>query len=340
MFLSVLDQLDVPNFRQDQIRKAWFAPYINAWSDVSTLPKEMRRELSEKYFWTSVELKKMQRSDTAIKALMKLSDGQMIETVLMKNARGSWTACVSSQVGCAMACDFCATGKMGFMRDLSLDEIVDQMRFWQQCLCAEDIDGELSNVVMMGMGEPLNNYDNVRDAMKCFIEDMGIGKTKITLSTVGVKQGMEKLMSDPDWPDVRLAISLHFADQTKRMEHMPVARQRDLDELKDCCKRYLKKYGNRNHHITFEYLMLEGVNDSDEDIKSLVAFLKGLDRYKINLIPWNEVGDLQYNRLSQERTEAFQEKLRSRGIKSTIRKSLGREIDAGCGQLYSRMGKT
>jgi 23S rRNA (adenine2503-C2)-methyltransferase len=186
---------------------------------------------------------------------------------------------------------------------------------------------------MMGMGEPLNNYENVRNALRAYIEDMEIGRTKITLSTVGVKRGMEYILSDADWPDVRVAISLHYADQQKRKEHMPVANQRSIEELKDWCLRYLKKYGNRKHHITFEYLMLEGKNDGPEDVKALIHFLRGIDRFKINLIPWNVVGNLHYNRASRERTERFQSELKKQGIICTIRKSLGIEIDAGCGQL-------
>src|SRR5690606_4639116 len=144
---------------------------------------------------------------------------------------------------------------------------------------------------------------------------------------------MESILNDPASPDVRVGISLHYADQAKRKDHMPVANQRSIDELRDWCQRYLKKYGNRKHHITFEYLMLEGKNDSDSDIQSLLQFLKGIDRFKMNLIPWNVVGNLHYNRASRERTEQFQAKLQKHGITCTIRKSLGIEIDAGCGQL-------
>lgn len=337
--LRKLKDLDIVRFRKDQIRKAWFDPAISGWSDVTTFPKERRAEFAELYPWTSLKVVTVQNSPTAYKALFELHDGKKIESVLMVNPKGDWTACVSSEVGCAMACDFCATGTMGFIRDLELDEIVDQVRFWRQFLYKNsDIEGRLSNIVMMGMGEPLNNYENVRDALACFVGDMEIGITKVTLSTVGVKQGMEKILSDEDWPDVRVAISLHYADQEKRLEHMPVSRQRPIKDLKSWCQRYLKKYGNRNHHLTFEYLMLEGKNDGPEDIRALVKFLKGIDRYKVNLIPWNEVGDLDYNRASEARTQEFQAQLKAQGIDSTIRKSLGREIDAGCGQLAVKEG--
>ncbi len=339
------------------MRRAWFDPSLSSWNTVSTLPKDLREELEAKVPWSSVKLIRSPSSKTAVKALFELHDGKKIESVLMVNSKGQWTACLSSQVGCAMACDFCATGSMGFFRDLTIDEIVDQLRYWQHYLFNKNREAfglvgpkasespyeespregrspfRVSNVVMMGMGEPLNNYQPVRDAMRCFIEDMDIGKTKITLSTVGVKRGMEELLDDPLWPDVRVAISLHYANQTKRLEHMPVAKQRSLDDLHDWCLRYLKKFGNRKHHLTFEYLMLQGKNDGEDDIEALRKFLEGMDHYKLNLIPWNVVNNLHYNRASRERTEAFQQSLEKHGIFATIRKSLGIEIDAGCGQL-------
>jgi len=332
-FLTQLHHLDLPSFRKQQIRKAWFDPAIESWADVSTLPKDLRQDLSTQFPWISLKVVQLQKSATAYKALFELHDGKKIESVLMINSKGNWTGCISSQVGCAMACDFCATGTMGFIRDLSQDEIVDQVRFWRAFIVREKIIGSLSNIVMMGMGEPLNNYERVKKALISYIEDMGIGRTKITLSTVGVKRGMESILSDPEWPDVRVAISLHYADQAKRKDHMPVANQRSIEELHDWCLRYLKKYGNRKHHITFEYLMLEGKNDGEEDILALLKFLKGIDRFKMNLIPWNIVGNLHYNRASRERTEQFQTALQKHGIVCTIRKSLGIEIDAGCGQL-------
>jgi adenine C2-methylase RlmN of 23S rRNA A2503 and tRNA A37 len=331
--LDDFSALGVPSFRRQQIRHAWFDKKINRWEDVTTLPLELREKLTQEFPWLNLNLEGLQHSPTAFKALFKLHDGKKIESVLMINPKGHWTACISSQVGCAMGCDFCATGTMGFIRDLSLDEIVDQARFWCAYLREENVEGQLSNIVMMGMGEPLNNYIAVRNALRCFIDDMSIGKTKITLSTVGVKRGMEEILKDPLWPDVRIAISLHYADQKKRQEHMPVANQRSIKDLKDWCLRYLKKYGNRQHHITFEYLMLEGKNDGKADMLALLEFLKGIDRYKMNLIPWNVVGDLHYNRASRERTEQFQSQLQAKGIFCTIRKSLGIEIDAGCGQL-------
>lgn len=331
--LEQLQSLDLPAFRMKQVRTAWFDPAIRGWSEISTLPKDLRGDLMSRFSWSSLKVSQLQHSPTAYKALFELHDGKKIESVLMVNSKGNWTGCISSQVGCAMACDFCATGTMGFIRDLSADEIIDQVRFWRSFIVQEKIIGELSNIVMMGMGEPLNNYERVKKALISYIEDMGIGRTKITLSTVGVKRGMESILNDPEWPDVRVAISLHYADQAKRKDHMPVANQRSIDELRDWCQRYLKKYGNRKHHITFEYLMLEGKNDSDADVQSLLQFLKGIDRFKMNLIPWNVVGNLHYNRASRERTEQFQAKLQKHGITCTIRKSLGIEIDAGCGQL-------
>lgn len=338
--LSNLDSLNLPTFRKTQILTAWCDPGIDGWDKVSTLPKSLREEFSSKFPWISTTLVSLQQSPTASKALLELQERQKeksspfkIETVLMINPKNEFTACISSQVGCAMACDFCATGTMGFFRDLSTDEIVDQVRFWKRYLRKHFPEKSLTNLVLMGMGEPLNNYENVKKALHFFTEHLQIGKTKITLSTVGVRQGMDKILTDPEWPDVRIAISLHYANQEKRKSHMPVAKQRTLEDLKKWCQNYLKKFGNRKHHLTFEYLMLEGKNDGPQDVRDLEQFLKGIDRYKINLIPWNEVPHLPYSRASREKTEAFQKELLKRGIFSTIRKSLGREIDAGCGQL-------
>ncbi|MDP2691723.1 MAG: 23S rRNA (adenine(2503)-C(2))-methyltransferase RlmN [bacterium] len=334
MFSQLFSESNLPRFRQQQIRTAWFDPAISGWDEVTTLPKGMREEFKVQFPWMSLTSVRLQASQTAHKGLFRLDDGKLIESVLMVNSKGDWTACVSSQVGCAMACDFCATGTMGFSRDLTVDEIVDQMRYWRQFLHTNPhVSGRLSNVVMMGMGEPLNNYDAVRDAMWSFVDHMGIGKTKVTVSTVGVKRGMDRILEDESWPDVRVAISLHYADQTKRAEHMPVANQRPVDELQAWCKQYLLRYGNRNHYLTFEYLMLEGKNDGAQDVEAFSRFLKGIDRYKVNLIPWNEVNNLAYNRASEARTLDFQARLKKAGILSTIRKSLGREIDGGCGQL-------
>lgn len=332
-FFDILQSLDLPRFRKEQLLKAWFDPKITSFHEITTLPKNLRQNLAQMTAWSSFTIEKILSSKTTFKALINLQDSKKIETVLMINAKGNWTACLSSQVGCAMGCDFCATGTMGFFRDLSTDEIVDQMRFWRTFLIEKKLSGTLSNVVMMGMGEPLNNYEATRDAMRYFVEYFGIGKTKITLSTVGVKNGMNKILEDPLWPDVRIAISLHYPVQEKRKIHMPVARQHSLDELKLWCQKYLQKYGNRKHHLTFEYLVFEAKNDTNEDIAALKNFLKGIDRYKMNLIPWNPVYPLPYTRATREKTENFQKRLMSSGIKSTIRKSLGVEIDAGCGQL-------
>lgn len=375
----------LPRFRIDQIQTALFNPNNKNWNDLSTLSKEMRGKIIESIPWTSLKSVKIVESDNreTCKALLQTQDSHAIETVLMKNKREQWTICISSQIGCAMGCAFCATGKLGLIRNLTVDEIVDQVRFWQEQikprdLCKspfqdesegfssaarkdsgndmaislrkpDDATGEnnrfqagsdfcrgpsnerISNIVVMGMGEPLLNYENVRDALNLIIKYTDIGKTRITVSTAGVLPRMRQILTDPLWPHVRFAVSLHSVDAQTRKKIMPSSFPTFLDDLAIWAKDYLKIYGNRRHYLTFEYLLLSGVNDSETDAKKLASYVKKIGNIKVNILIYNDTG--LFHAPSSERILEFSKVLQNCGVDSTRRRSMGSEISAACGQL-------
>ena len=333
---------DMQNFRLKQIETALFDPYIRSWDQISTLPVAMREILNRDVPLISLSTKKIltDKSGETFKAIVEVEGGKYIETVLMKNRKEQWSVCVSTQVGCAMACAFCATGKMGLTRNLDTDEIVDQIRIWQQYLHDHpDIKSRISNVVYMGMGEPLSNYENVKASLNTILTQTDIGKTHITISTVGVLPRLEQILTDTDWPHVRMAISLHSADTKIRKEIVKSSYVEFLPTLDDWSRRYLKKFGNRRHHLTFEYVMLKGVNDSMVAAKQLAVFVNRIGKIRVNLIPFNftESGFVS----SDESTiKQFGEVLEKNGVTFTIRYSKGEEIDAACGQLIKNESAT
>ena len=323
-----------PSYRKDQLMEAFFSPTISKWEDVTVLSKKMTAELQERIPWMSVKEKEVSESSSGdvYKAALQLEDEFVIESVLMRNGRDQWTVCVSAQVGCAMNCAFCATGKMGLMRQLTEDEIVDQYRYWASYLLNHDVEGRISNIVFMGMGEPLMNYDTVKSAINLILKMTDIGPTKITVSTVGILPRLEQLLIDPDWPPVRVAISLHSADAKKRKQLIPSSTPDFLVALKDWAKRYQETFGNRTHHLTFEYIMLDGVNDQHDDARQLANYANRIGNVKINLIPYNQTAStLQPSQDKQ--MQQFKSILESAGITVMVRKSLGQEIEAACGQL-------
>ena len=325
---------EAPAFRWRQLAKALFASAWRNWGDATNLPKEMKERLAAAVPWTTYAeavTAAAQAGDT-YKTALKLLDGSGIETVLMRNKRGEWTVCVSSQVGCAMKCAFCATGRMGLARSLNADEIVDQVRFWRGFLAERGLPGRISNVVFMGMGEPLANYENVKKALKILLAHAGLGPTHITVSTVGLIPRLEALLDDRDWPPVRLAVSLHSADLATRQKLMPTTYDRFLGDLADWCRRYARRLGNRRHHLTFEYILLAGVNDTDRHAELLAKFAADAGRVKINLIPYNFTGS-GFSGSAGERAEQFVRLLTDRGLTATRRRSLGEDIAAACGQL-------
>ncbi len=328
-----------PRFRFEQIVHALFDESITSWESVTTLPKRIRNVFVSEVPWISVlPIAVLESRDKKTqKAILAFADGKRIETVLMKNARGHWSVCVSSQVGCAMGCTFCATGNMGFSRNLTSDEIIDQVRFWRYLLSAEAVESKtdvpiISNVVFMGMGEPLANYDAVAESLRVLLASTEIGPTRITVSTVGMLPALWKLLEDPLWPPVRLAISLHSADPDLRRKLMPSSADLFLEKLAVWAEAYFLKFDERRRHLTFEYILLRGINDRRKDAEKLIRFVHRVGKVKVNLIPYNET-DRGFLSTDKLRIDRFFTTLDQAGVTVTKRKPMGQDIAAACGQL-------
>lgn len=322
-------------FRLKQVETAFFEPKVRSWKDVSTLPAAMRETLEKEVPFMSLKLVTMQNDSKkeTYKAAVEVEGGKQIETVLMKNRRGYWTICVSAQVGCAMACSFCATGKMGLSRNLGADEIVDQYRLWSQFLLDhQEMEQRISNIVYMGMGEPLANYEETKQSLNSILAHTEIGTTHITVSTVGVLPRLEQILTDSEWPHVRMAVSVHSADVNVRKSIVKSSFDDFLPKLDDWARRYLNKFGNRRHHLTFEYVMLKGVNDTAAQAKQLAVFVNRIGKIRVNLIPYNSTGT-DFTSSSKDAIESFAHILDKNGVTYTIRYSKGDEIAAACGQL-------
>lgn len=329
-----------PRFRREQIYKAWFDPKIKSLSEITTLPKEWR-EKQKDFIWVPFQLVSIQESslDETKKALLKLSDGEMIETVLMgrqskkieQSSDRRYTICLSSQVGCPLKCSFCATGSMGFKRNLTADEIVGQYRFWNYFL-NERGKGAVSNIVLMGQGEPLLNYEAVKNAINIFLKYTDVGPSKITLSTSGVIPGMERMVEDQDFPGVRFALSLHSAIESDRKELMPSQPPDFFTFLTSWSKKYHRRWPSRTHFIGLEYIFINNINDSDKHLKALIKLASKLGRVRLNLIPYNVYGGKESSS-PYEKLKEWQNKLMNSGFTVTIRLSQGSDIAAACGQL-------
>lgn len=272
------------------------------------------------------------KGDT-FKALLTTYDDLKIETVLMENSRGAYTICVSSQVGCAMGCTFCATGTMGLKRNLTYLEIIGQLKFWQQYLIDNSNKKQILNVVFMGMGEPLANYINVREALNIWIDLKLLGPTRITVSTVGVVPALNRILEDDKWPNVRIAISLHSANFEKRKEIVPTTIPQFHQKLIDWSYKYFKKFSSNRLRVTFEYTLIAGVNDSKAHAKELAEYVSQFGRAKINVIPLNLVKDKDFEPSDVKRIEDFKKVILSYSIDVTQRKTMGEDINAACGQL-------
>lgn len=330
-----------PKFRREQIYRAWFDVGIKSFGEITTLPKNLREKFAD-ISWLPADMFTLQESklDETKKALLRLSDGELVETVLMgrvsKKADRSegdsrFTICVSSQIGCPMRCAFCATGKLGFKRNLSSEEIVGQFRFWQKYL-SEHGGGEIGNVVFMGQGEPLLNYEAVKDAANLLIKYANIGLTKITISTGGVIAGMEKMIEDKEFPAVRFALSLHSAIPDDRQKLMPSQPPKFFEFIIDWSKKYHERFPSRTHFFGLEYLFIDGVNDSDKHLKELIKLASKLGRVRLNLIPLNQASGA-WRSTPMEKIKAWQKKLMASGFTVTVRLSQGGDIAAACGQL-------
>lgn len=324
-----------PSYRFKQVERFLYQDYISSWDEASSLPKALREELA---IACPLEIKSQVLSSDnhggSQKALISLEDGEIVETVLIrqkgKDKEVRHTVCVSSQVGCPLNCAFCATGESGFKRNLAAEEIVEQLIFWQRFLKAQGKEEKIDNVVFMGMGEPFLNYQEFIKAVK-FINDpetMNIGARRLSVSTAGVLEGIKRLAGEK--LQVNLAISLHATNDVVRRRLMPIAEKQTLAELFKAVDAYIRKTGRR---VMFEYLMIKGVNDSENDAE-ILAGLMNKPLYLLNLIPYNETGRFQAS--SRETIEDFRKALERRGVPVTVRLSFGSDISAACGQLRRR----
>jgi 23S rRNA (adenine2503-C2)-methyltransferase len=326
-----LAELFDPAFRATQIYKSVYLQWFDDFEQMTDLPKPFRAELAQ--VW-DIKLPAVHRrfdsTDGTRRYLIRLTDGEMAETVFIPEEHRS-TICISSQIGCALACTFCLTGQLGLTRHLTPAEMVTQVLIAQR----DNLSWEMRdsfNIVLMGMGEPLHNYDNVMKALHILHDEHGLNMSmaRITLSTAGLLPAIERLAGEPVIPN--LAISLTGATNEKRNELMPINRRYPIERLLDAVRKFPLKHRQR---VTFEYVLLRGVTDSPEDALNLVKLLRGI-RAKVNLIPLNEAEELGYKRPSDAAVERFQQILVDHHISAFVRKNRGNDISAACGQLKKK----
>ena len=324
---SIMQDIGATKFRAKQIHNWIYAKSVSEIDEMTNLSKDFREELKKTTVVTDTKIKVKQVSkDGTIKYLVEYPDGECVETVLMRfDNRANLTACVSSQVGCAVNCSFCATGKGGFKRNLTYKEIIEQVLTIQR-----DTGLKVTNIVFMGQGEPLLNLDNVLKALEIFNEDFQIGARRITISTSGIIPGIKKLAS----LDLQstLAISLHASNHDLRRELMPIENKYPLNELMPALREYVEKTGRR---ITVEYILIHGFNDTPQVAKELAYLLRGL-KCNINLIPYNSVIENDFKKPSSNDIMKFKYLMEHSGKKVTVRLERGADIDAACGQLRGK----
>jgi len=322
--------LNEPQYRASEVFREIYKNKAGDFNKITTLPKELRAILSKSfYIYSFSEVSEIKTEDGTVKFLFKLKDSLLIETVLIKekNKFGTLrnTVCISTQVGCMLGCKFCATGKMGFIRNLSTGEIIEQFMHI-------DKSEPLNNIVFMGMGEPLLNYENVKKAIEILSDENGrnFGRRKIVISTVGIIDKIYKITDEIN--SVKLAISLHAPTQSKRDAIMERTKSFTMSELKESLKYYIKETGNT---VTIEYLLIKDFNDGKDDAKKLIKYLEGLKFVKVNLIHLNPIPNIPLE--PSEREVEFQKFLIKNGVRATLRKSKGTEISAACGQLATKI---
>ncbi|MBE9077716.1 23S rRNA (adenine(2503)-C(2))-methyltransferase RlmN [Romeria aff. gracilis LEGE 07310] len=310
-----------PAYRGKQLHQWIYRKGARLLQDITVFPKQWRAEQAAAAIGRSELHHRAEAPDGTVKYLLRLGDGHIIETVGIPTAK-RLTVCVSSQVGCPMGCDFCATGKGGFARNLALHEIVDQVLTVQT-----DFQQRVSNVVFMGMGEPLLNADSVVAAVRCLNQDIGIGQRQITVSTVGIPGHIRRLAQHR--LQVTLAVSLHASNQALRTQLIPSAQPYPFADLLQECRDYVELTGRR---VTFEYILLAGLNDSAAQAQELAAQLRGFQSH-VNLIPYNPIVEVDYKRPSRQQVQTFMQQLQDLGIAVSVRQSRGLQEDAACGQL-------
>lgn len=325
---SFISDLGKEKYRAKQVMKWLYRFGATSFDEMTNLSKDFRTRLNAISRISTLEIKEVQKSqDTTKKILFKLEDGNFIESVLIPG-KNHWTLCVSSQVGCKMGCRFCLTGRQGFKRNLLPSEITDQLTM----LRFNTPEGEnIKNIVMMGMGEPLENYQNVLKAIRIITADPGIGfsKRRVTLSTCGIPSMIYQLGKDAC---VNLAVSLNAPDNETRSFLMPINKKYPIEELLQACREYQMP---RRRRLTFEYILIEGLNSSPEDAEKLARLLRGI-RCKLNIIPFNEYPESDFKTPAETDVEAFRNILMKHNYTAIIRSSRGSDILAACGQLSGR----
>jgi 23S rRNA (adenine2503-C2)-methyltransferase len=337
--LDEIESIAQPSYRARQITDWLYIKRVNSFLEMTDLPQALRAKLADDFSFDKIEVVRVLGStDTTRKFLFRLSDGNLVESVLIPASPALYgspsdrrTICVSTQVGCAYGCKFCASGLDGWKRNLRPNEIVNQI------IAVERENGErIDNIVFMGMGEPLANYDNVMRAIQIINAPwgIGIGARHITISTSGLVPQIRKLAEQP--LQIRLAVSLHGATDDVRTRIMPVNRKYDLSSLLEACRYFTSR---KKQRLTFEYILIAGVNDSDEQARTLAKHARALEA-KINLIPYNNVEGLDWARPSPDRQKKFLVILRAAGVRATLRREKGDDIAAACGQLRLQTQRT
>lgn len=324
---ELAEALDLKPYQGRQLFQWLHKRRVFDFERMTDLPKSLRERLRAECMPAQlavIEMRESPRTETR-KALLQLPDGEAVEAVLIRDGE-RLTVCLSSQVGCPLQCAFCATGLAGFTRNLSPGEIVEQAL---HLLVGEDLEGRTPNIVFMGMGEPFRNYDAVMSAIRLLMEadGLGIGARKITLSTAGEAKAIERFA----WEglQVRLSVSLHAANDALRDRLVPLNRRYPLDRLREAIETYTHESGRQ---ITFEWTLLEGVNDEPHHARELLEYAGGLKAF-VNLIPWNPVPGMPFQPSTKQRAQAFRDVLVEGGVKATLRAEKGQDIDAACGQL-------
>ena len=323
---SLLKEMGLPAFREKQIF-AWICRSAENWDACTDLSKELRASLSQRFSWENARVELAQTSaDGTRKFLIALPDGNKVEAVFMTYEYGN-SLCISTQVGCAMGCSFCASTIGGRIRDLAAWEMLEEY-----LLAVRETGQPVNHIVLMGMGEPFDNYGEVAAFLRLIHDPQGIGLSyrNVTVSTCGLVPGIRRFGTD--FPQVNLAISLHASNQKDRERLMPVAKAYPLDELMQVCREHAEKTGRR---VTFEFALIAGQNDTPETAEELAALLKGMLCH-VNLIPLNPVTETGMQGTDRRAAAAFRDLLESMGIPSTVRRQLGSDIDAACGQLRKK----
>ena len=323
-----MEAMGEKSFRAKQMYEWMHGKMAAGYEEMTNIPAALANQCRERYSYTALRIVRMQESKTdgTRKYLFELADGNMVESVFMRYKHGN-SVCISSQVGCRMGCRFCASTLDGLERNLSPSEMLDQIY-----AISRHTGERVSNVVVMGSGEPMDNYDNLLRFIELLTDENGlhISQRNVTVSTCGIVPKMRELADNK--LQVTLAISLHAATDEKRRQLMPIANKYSLHELIEACDYYFKQTGRR---ISFEYSLVKGINDTDEDAGQLAALIGKLNCH-VNLIPVNPVKERDYVQSERRAVEAFKNKLEKNGINVTIRREMGRDIDGACGQLRRR----